>query len=150
MRFQRETHIATLLPLSIFFVFTFLFISCAPYHSTLQPMHYSAKGKASWYGPGFAGRKTANGEIYNPNALTAAHKTLPFGTTVEVKNTNNNKSTIVRINDRGPYVKGRIIDLSKAAAKQIGMIKTGTAIVDIKALSAPSENQNTEEKKHAS
>ena len=70
---------------------------------------------ASWYGPGFHGRLTANGERYNMYALTAAHKTLPFGTEVKVTNMKNGKAVVVRINDRGPYTKGRIIDLSKAA-----------------------------------
>lgn len=74
---------------------------------------------ASWYGPGFHGRTTANGEKYNMYALTAAHKTLPFGTKVKVTNLNNKKSVIVRINDRGPFKPGRIIDLSKAANTQI-------------------------------
>lgn len=70
---------------------------------------------ASWYGPGFHGRLTANGERYNMHALTAAHKTLPFGTEVKVTNVKNGKSVVVRINDRGPFTKGRTIDLSKAA-----------------------------------
>ena len=78
------------------------------------------QGTASWYGPGFHNRLTANGERYNMNAMTAAHKTLPFGTMVLVKNVVTGKSVTVRINDRGPYVKGRIIDLSRAAAQQIG------------------------------
>lgn len=72
-------------------------------------------GKASWYGPGFHGRTTANGERYNMHAMTAAHKTLPFGTMVRVINKRNGKSVTLRINDRGPYKAGRIIDLSKAA-----------------------------------
>lgn len=86
-------------------------------------------GKASWYGPGFHGRLTANGEIFDENALTAAHKELPFGTKVLVTNLTNGKSTIVTINDRGPYVKGRHIDLSRAAAKEVGMIDAG--VVDV-------------------
>jgi rare lipoprotein A len=82
-------------------------------------------GRASWYGPGFQGRKTANGERYNMGGLTAAHKSLPFGTKLRVTNKRNGKSVVVRINDRGPYVGGRMLDLSKGAAVQIGMIKTG-------------------------
>ncbi len=78
-------------------------------------------GVASWYGGNFHGRTTANGEKYNMWSLTAAHKTLPFGTRVKVTNTNNGDTVIVRINDRGPFVGGRIIDLSKAAANEIGM-----------------------------
>lgn len=79
------------------------------------------QGIASWYGPGFHNRLTANGERYNMNALTAAHRTLPFGTMVLVKNTATGKTVTVRINDRGPYIKGRIIDLSRAAAKELGI-----------------------------
>lgn len=79
------------------------------------------QGIASWYGPGFHNRLTANGERYNMNALTAAHRTLPFGTIVLVKNTVTGKTVTVRINDRGPYIKGRIIDLSRAAARELGI-----------------------------
>lgn len=79
------------------------------------------QGIASWYGPGFHNRLTANGERYNMNALTAAHRTLPFGTMVLVKNTATGKTVTVRINDRGPYIKGRIIDLSRAAARELGI-----------------------------
>ena len=86
-------------------------------------------GQASWYGAKHHGRKTASGERFNQNALTAAHRTLPFGTQVKVTNTLNNKSVTVRINDRGPYSKGRIIDLSRAAAVKIDMIKQGVAPV---------------------
>lgn len=82
---------------------------------------------ASWYGPGFQGRKTANGETFNTHHLTAAHKTLPFGTRVKVLNLNTGRAVVVRINDRGPFIRGRIIDLSHAAAKAIGM--TGLARV---------------------
>ena len=78
-------------------------------------------GKASWYGPGFHGRRTASGERFNTNDLTAAHKTLPFGTKVKVTNTKTGQSVVVRINDRGPYAHGRVIDLSKASARAIGI-----------------------------
>jgi rare lipoprotein A len=81
----------------------------------------SLTGIASFYGKKFHGRRTANGETFNNNALTAAHKTLPFGSKVKVTNLQNRKSVIVRVNDRGPYVRGRIIDLSQAAAKKIGI-----------------------------
>ena len=91
-------------------------------------------GYASYYGRKFNGKKTASGERFNSNLLTAAHKTYRFGTRVLVRNLHNKKTVIVRVNDRGPYVRGRIIDLSKAAAKQIGMIKTGTAKVQLKRL----------------
>ncbi len=82
-------------------------------------------GKASWYGPGFHGRLTANGERYNMNGITAAHKTLKFGTKVKIINVANGKSVIVRINDRGPYIKGRQFDLSKGAFRKIASINTG-------------------------
>ncbi len=78
-------------------------------------------GRASWYGPGFHGRRTASGETFNTNALTAAHRTLPFGAKVRVVNKRTGRSVVVRINDRGPYAHGRIIDLSQAAAKAIGL-----------------------------
>lgn len=77
-------------------------------------------GLASWYGPGFHGKKTASGERFNENAMTAAHKTLPLGTVVKVTNQRTGKSIKVTINDRGPFVRGRIIDLSKAAAAKLG------------------------------
>ncbi len=88
-------------------------------------------GKASWYGKKFHGRKTASGERYNMNKMTAAHKTLPFGTKVRVTTMDNGKSVVVRINDRGPFVAGRIIDLSRAAAKKIDMISAGVAFVKV-------------------
>ena len=95
---------------------------------------YTEVGIASWYGPGFHGRRTASGEFYNMYDLTAAHKTLPLGTYVKVINLENGKSVIVRINDRGPFVPGRIIDLSYSAAKRLGMVKKGTAKVMIVAI----------------
>lgn len=88
-------------------------------------------GHASYYGKRFHGRTTANGEKFNMNAMTAAHKSLPFGTKVKVTNRTNGKSVVVRINDRGPYIGGRVIDLSRGAAAKIGMIHTGTANVQI-------------------
>lgn len=95
------------------------------------------QGMASWYGPGFAGRRTANGEIFDPSQLTAAHKELPFNTVVRVHNLDNGRSVVVRINDRGPFVHGRIIDLSRAGAEQIGMIGSGTARVRLEPLTLP-------------
>jgi rare lipoprotein A len=92
------------------------------------------EGTASWYGPQFHGKKTASGEIFDMTDLTAAHKELPMGTTCIVTNLANNKSVTVRINDRGPFVKDRIIDLSYAAAKVVGMIDTGTAPVRVEVL----------------
>lgn len=91
-------------------------------------------GMASWYGPGFHGSRTSSGEIYDQNDLTAAHPTLPLGTQVAVTNLQNGKAVEVRINDRGPFVKGRSIDLSYAAARSLGMIGPGTAPVRIEVL----------------
>lgn len=88
-------------------------------------------GVASYYGRRFHGRRTANGERFNMNAMTAAHKTLPFGTRVKVTNQRNGRSVTVRINDRGPFIAGRAIDLSRAAAKRIGMIARGHASVKL-------------------
>lgn len=89
------------------------------------------RGLASWYGPGFHGKSTANGERYSMYAQTAAHKTYPMNTMVKVTNTKNGKSTIVRINDRGPFVAGRVIDLSKKAASDIDVVVSGTAPVKL-------------------
>ncbi|MEG2173735.1 MAG: septal ring lytic transglycosylase RlpA family protein [Desulfovibrionaceae bacterium] len=89
------------------------------------------EGVASWYGPGFHGKSTANGERYNQYAMTAAHKILPLGTTVTVTNLSNRRSITVRINDRGPFVGDRVIDLSKEGAERIGMIGKGTARVRV-------------------
>ncbi len=91
-------------------------------------------GIASWYGPDFHAKKTSNGEIYNMYAMTAAHKTLPMNTVVRVDNLDNGRSTIVRINDRGPFVAGRIIDLSNKAAHEIDMVRKGTARVKVTVL----------------
>ncbi len=88
-------------------------------------------GSASYYGARFAGRKTANGEIFNPRKLTAAHRTLPFGSKVKVTNRRNGKSVVVRINDRGPFARGRVIDLSKAAAQRIGLVRAGHGPVEL-------------------
>ena len=88
-------------------------------------------GRASFYGPGFAGRKTASGAIFRPEELTAAHRSLPLGTRVRVTNLSNGQSVLVTINDRGPYIRGRHIDLSVAAARLLGMLNRGVAQVAI-------------------
>ncbi|NMW22407.1 MAG: septal ring lytic transglycosylase RlpA family protein [Chlorobiaceae bacterium] len=92
-----------------------------------------AEGKASYYAKEFHGKKTASGESFNLSHLTAAHRTLPFGTSVRVINLENGKNVVVRINDRGPHMRGRIIDVSPAAAKEIGLFGNGTANVRIEA-----------------
>ena len=104
------------------------------YHPYKSARGYRETGVASWYGPGFHGKKTSNGERYDQNAMTAAHKLLPFGTRLQVTNLNNGRSVVVRINDRGPFVGSRIIDLSKEAARQLHMIGSGTARVKLVAL----------------
>ena len=97
------------------------------------------EGVASWYGPGFHGKTTANGERYNQYAMTAAHKLLPLGTKVRVTHLGNGKSVIVRVNDRGPFVEDRVIDLSRTAATRLNMMGTGTARVRIQSLGGISE-----------
>jgi len=106
---------------------------------------YSAReeGMASYYADEFNGRKTSNGEIFDMNKLTAAHKSLPFNSVVKVTNMDNGRSVIVRVNDRGPFVEGRIIDLSLAGAKAIGMIGTGTARVSLEVLEFGPDPQNS-------
>jgi rare lipoprotein A len=91
-------------------------------------------GRASWYGPDFHGKLTSNGETYDMNDMTAAHKTLPMNTIVEVTNRENGKTAVVRINDRGPFVESRIIDLSKEAATRVGIVGKGTAMVSLRVL----------------
>lgn len=98
------------------------------------------EGIASWYGEDFNGRLTANGEVYDMYKFTAAHKTLPLGTVVKVTNLDNGKTVEVRINDRGPYVQGRIIDLSRTAGRAIGMREAGTAKVKLEVVHWPDDN----------
>ena len=93
------------------------------------------RGKASWY---HESQRTASGGRFDPNSLTAAHRTLPFGTLVRVTNVNSHRSTVVRINDRGPYGRGRIIDVSRAAARELQMIQSGTATVTVEIVAQPS------------
>lgn len=118
--------------ISIALLFLLVATGCrlGPGHSDPQII----KGVASWYGNEFHGRPTASGERFNQRALTAAHRTLPFGTIVEVTNLRNGKKVKVRINDRGPFVKGRIIDLARGAAKKIDMVAAGISEVQLKIL----------------
>ena len=111
-----------------------LFVSAAagfyPAFADAKPEDTSGRpiqsGQASWYGPGFHGRRTASGETFNANAMTAAHRTLPFGTRVRVLNKRTGQSVVVRINDRGPYAHGRVLDLSRASAQAIGISGVGS------------------------
>ncbi len=114
----------------VFFISLVFHINC---RESERIYNYNEEGYASYYSDYFEGRKTANGEIYDHNKLTAAHKTLPFGTEVLVENLNNNKSVIVVINDRGPFHKKRIIDLSLSAADSLGILHKGVGKVFIKA-----------------
>jgi peptidoglycan lytic transglycosylase len=110
----------------------FFAYACATTAPVPQPqVPQTTHGIASWYGEEFAGRTTANGEIFDPMLLTAAHRTLPFGTILDVRNTSTGETVRVRINDRGPFVGNRMIDLSFAAAKQIGLIDPGSGEVDV-------------------
>jgi len=100
----------------------------------IDPHGYDQTGVASYYGAKHHGNRTASGEAFNQNSLTAAHRQLPFGTRVKVTNLKNDKSCVVRINDRGPHTRGRIIDVSREAAERLGMIGSGTARVRVQAL----------------
>lgn len=106
---------------------SFLFVPQA----TMAGGAQAISGTASWYGSKFHGRSTANGERFNMNGKTAAHRSLPFGTEVRVTNRHNGRTVTVRINDRGPFAGNRVIDLSKGAAQSIGMINSGTAPVTV-------------------
>jgi rare lipoprotein A len=125
MRDSDAMHRATMRPYVVF---------GKKYYPSTTKVGNRYQGIASWYGPKFHAKKTSNGEIYDMFAFTAASKTLPMNTMVRVYNKENGKSTIVRINDRGPFVDGRIIDLSNVAAKQIDMVKKGTAQVELTVL----------------
>jgi rare lipoprotein A len=113
--------------------FLLIFISCAKKPLKVEEISkgYTEKGIASWYGNEFKGKPTASGEIFDPDKMTAAHKTLPLGTIVKVTNLENGKSANLRVNDRGPFVRGRIIDCSKRGAKELGFYSEGTAKVKI-------------------
>jgi len=126
-------------------VFIWLLTSLISFSTIGKPSkQFKRQGKASFYANKFHGRKTASGEKYNMYAYTAAHKSLPFNSLVKVVNTKNNKSCLVRINDRGPYSKGRIIDISKAAAKTIGLFKAGAGHVRIEIIDIPNQNDKLE------
>lgn len=112
----------------------FYVINGERYYPIPSAAGFTETGIASWYGDDFHGKRTANGEVYDMHMKTAAHTVLPFNTYVRVTNLNNKKYTIVRINDRGPFVKGRIIDLSYTAAKEIDLVGPGTTKVEVTAL----------------
>lgn len=111
--------------------------SPSPTSPAERPAAWTETGMASWYGDPFHGRPTASGETYDMNELTGAHRTLPFGTRLRVQNLDNGHSVTIRINDRGPFAKERILDVSRKAAQELGMIGPGTARVRITVLGAP-------------
>ena len=113
------------------------------YYPTVVSVGDEFSGRASWYGPDFHGKQTSCGEIYNMHEMTAAHKTLPMNTIVQVTNRETGKSVVVRINDRGPFVDNRIIDLSNEAASRINMIGKGTALVTLKVLGFEKNGEST-------
>ncbi len=113
------------------------------YYTLDSSAGYEETGMASWYGKKFHGRKTSSGEIYDMYGMTAAHKTLPLPTYVEVTNLENERQVILRVNDRGPFHGGRLIDLSYAAAKKLGVVSSGTARVKVRAVSVGESNQHT-------
>ena len=117
-----------LLPLAI------LLLSGCASQGQIDPHGYRAEGQASWYGAKHQGKPTASGERFDQNALTAAHRQLPFGTRVRVTHLGNGRQVTVRINDRGPFVRGRIIDLSRAAAERLDMLRAGVVPVRVQAL----------------
>ena len=133
IRNSKAMHRATLRPYTVF---------GEKYYPFIPNINDEFKGIASWYGPNFHAKKTSNGEVYDMYSLTAAHKTLPMNTVVRVDNLENGRSVIVRVNDRGPFVDGRIIDLSNTAAHQIDMVKNGTARVKVTVLGYNGEIQN--------
>lgn len=98
---------------------------------------WQEEGEASWYGDAYHGRATASGEPFDMHALTAAHRRLPFGTVVRVENLENGRATTVRINDRGPFVRGRVVDLSRKGAEELGIVQAGTAPVRLVVVDAP-------------
>jgi rare lipoprotein A len=146
--FRRPIHAGfALLALALFFV-AMLLAGCShrPAHvsTPLAPARLGSTetGVASWYGFPYHGRRAASGEVYDMQQLTAAHRTLPFQTWVEVTNLSNGKQVDVRINDRGPFAKGRILDLSQAAARDIDMLRAGTARVRLKVIAPPPPEQH--------
>jgi rare lipoprotein A len=103
-----------------------------PVHFPGYPIGFVERGMASWYGPGFHGNRTANGEQYDMHKLTAAHRTLPLGSIAHVRSTTTGKEVTVRINDRGPFAKGRVLDLSYAGARTLGMVGSGTDQIELR------------------
>lgn len=136
MKFKRNTMRKVVPLMAIFASMVGSDVAYAKYRPSTQ------MGVASYYGKQFHGRKTANGERFDMNKLTAAHRTYPFGTILEVTNLRNNKQVTVRVNDRGPYAGGRVIDLSKQAAQQLGFVNNGVTKVKIEVVSGKRDKQD--------
>lgn len=142
MRQRKDSRLSCVLSRAAFAAFLLcqlLSVACSGNRKAATPPALGVpieRGIASWYGPRFHGRLTASGERYNMNALTAAHPSLPFGTRIGVRNTRTGREVVVKVNDRGPYSKNRIIDLSYAAAREVGVVAAGTASVEIYRLPA--------------
>ncbi|MDX1587051.1 MAG: septal ring lytic transglycosylase RlpA family protein [Balneolaceae bacterium] len=144
-------------PIIMIALLSLVLSSCGTTERASKPVSYPdagageviEEGVASWYGPNFHGKLTANGERYDMYGLTAAHRTLPFNTLLRVENKTNGESVVVRINDRGPFAKNRIIDLSRKAAEEIDMIGNGTAPVKLVLLEGDLENARTSDLKTA-
>lgn len=136
MKGARPVSVPSALSLAAAVLFCTLFASCQSQPSPIHrfpgyPVGYQERGTASWYGPGFHGNKTANGERYDMHKLTAAHRTLPLGSIAVVRSVSTGRKVTVRINDRGPFAKGRVLDLSLAGAEAIGMIGNGTDQIEL-------------------
>jgi rare lipoprotein A len=135
---EKRTESTGFLLLLLFF--TTWFSGCSgwsparPSHPPGYPLGFVERGSASWYGPGFHGNRTANGELYDMHQMTAAHRTLPLGSVAEVRSLTTGRQVTVRINDRGPFARGRILDLSFASAQAIGMIGRGTDNVELRVI----------------
>jgi len=133
-RLHVVSRVVSRLALAVLILCQILAIACSSNRKPASPPTLGVpveRGIASWYGPKFNGRMTASGERYDMNALTAAHPSLPFGTRIGVRNTHTGREVVVRVNDRGPYSRNRILDLSYAAAREVGVVGPGTASVEV-------------------
>jgi rare lipoprotein A len=136
---MKPSQISLLLPLAYSVV---TLSACSLFERQVPSSGTSQYGMASWYGAAFAGRKTASGEVFNPSEMTAAHRSFPFGCKVQVTHRNSKRYVRVKINDRGPFARGRIIDLSERAAEKLTMKKSGVAPVRVDLLDCPSRKKS--------
>ncbi len=137
---EKSTGLIRSLLLLLLLSLPFSFSGCSgwsparPTYPSGNPVGFVERGTASWYGPGFHGNRTANGEVYDMHQLTAAHRTLPLGSVIDVRSLTNGRQVTVRINDRGPFARGRILDLSFAGAQAIGMVGRGTDDIELRVI----------------